>query len=110
MTGDLRTPIRRFSPGLPERIIPSAKDCHSFRPPAVLTYHLSLLDLAALGYSHEYWPCDCEWTSSFNLKENGLLINLRGIDGITFNVDKTKAIMQGGALIGQIIDVAYLCE
>ena len=47
------------------------------------------------------------WATTFNLKQNGLLINLRGIRSVTFNAQRTEVTVQGGALISDVIDAAY---
>lgn len=43
----------------------------------------------------------------FGLKQNGIIINLRGIKNVTFNVQKTEATVQGVALISDVITAAY---
>lgn len=47
------------------------------------------------------------WIDSFNLGHNGILINLRGLNTITFNHQRTQARVQGGALISEVIAQAY---
>ena len=44
---------------------------------------------------------------NFNLEQNGIIINLRGLDAVTFNSDLTEVTLQGGALIGDVINAAY---
>lgn len=47
------------------------------------------------------------WISSFNLGQNGYIINLAGIKAVSFSSDKTQATIQGGALIQDVINAAY---
>ncbi|KAL9121092.1 MAG: hypothetical protein Q9187_002353 [Circinaria calcarea] len=47
------------------------------------------------------------WSTTFDLKQNGLLINLRGIQSVTFNAQRTKVTVQGGALVSDVIAAAY---
>ncbi|KAL8872691.1 MAG: hypothetical protein Q9174_001725 [Haloplaca sp. 1 TL-2023] len=47
------------------------------------------------------------WIGSWHLGQNGLLINLRGLNKTTFNTERTQALTQGGALIKEVIDAAY---
>ncbi|KAI8960488.1 FAD-binding domain-containing protein [Daldinia sp. FL1419] len=47
------------------------------------------------------------WSGSWNLGENGLMINLRSLNTVAFNDDKTQARIGGGAIIQDVIDAAY---
>lgn len=47
------------------------------------------------------------WIDSFHLERNGILLNLRSLNGTTFNDQRTEAHVQGGALIGEVIAQAY---
>ncbi|KAI4116633.1 MAG: hypothetical protein LQ338_007677 [Usnochroma carphineum] len=47
------------------------------------------------------------WIDSWHLGQNGVLINLRGLNETTFNTDHTQARVQGGALIEEVIAQAY---
>ncbi|MCJ1358215.1 MAG: hypothetical protein MMC33_008214 [Icmadophila ericetorum] len=48
------------------------------------------------------------WSSTLdNLMQNGVLINLRGLNSVTFSADKTKATVGGGAIISDVINAAY---
>ncbi|KAH3948585.1 hypothetical protein HBH70_071530 [Parastagonospora nodorum] len=46
------------------------------------------------------------WATTFNLGETGVLINMAGLNAITFNQDKTQATIGGGAVIGDVIPAA----
>lgn len=47
------------------------------------------------------------WIGSFHLGQNGVLVNLRGLNRTTFNSKRTQARVQGGALIREVIAQAY---
>ncbi|KAL8947958.1 MAG: hypothetical protein Q9222_005805 [Ikaeria aurantiellina] len=47
------------------------------------------------------------WADTFHLGDCGLLINLAGLDSITFNESKDRATIQGGVLVGDMIASAY---
>lgn len=47
------------------------------------------------------------WSNTFHLGLSGVLINLAGLKGITFNAAKTQATIQGGALVKNVVDAAY---
>ena len=47
------------------------------------------------------------WATTFDLKQNGLLINLRNLSSVKFNAQRTQATIQGGALISDVITAAY---
>lgn len=47
------------------------------------------------------------WSSSFTLGKNGILINLRGLNQVTFNPQKTQATIGGGAIISDVVKAAY---
>ncbi|KAI0130886.1 FAD-binding domain-containing protein [Daldinia grandis] len=47
------------------------------------------------------------WSSSWHLGEDGLMINLRGLNTVVFNSDKTQARIGGGASIQEVIEAAY---
>lgn len=47
------------------------------------------------------------WSQTFNLRGNGLLINLRGLSSVTFNAERTEAVIQGGAVIKDVVDAAW---
>jgi hypothetical protein len=47
------------------------------------------------------------WSSTLNLYSNGVLINLAGLNAVTFNNGSTEVTLQGGALIKDVIDAAY---
>ena len=42
-----------------------------------------------------------------NLNATGLLINLRALNGISFNAQRTEATVGGGAIISEVINAAY---
>ncbi|KAI4141972.1 MAG: hypothetical protein L6R39_005126 [Caloplaca ligustica] len=45
--------------------------------------------------------------STFNLAPGGLIINLRGLNKVTFNPARTQATIGGGTLISEAIEAAY---
>ncbi|KAJ8130778.1 hypothetical protein O1611_g2849 [Lasiodiplodia mahajangana] len=47
------------------------------------------------------------WAIPFNLTRNGVLINLGGLNQVTFNADKTEATIGGGSNISNTIAHAY---
>ena len=47
------------------------------------------------------------WSSSFTLGKNGVIIDLRALNQVTFNPQKTQATIGGGAIISEVIDAAY---
>ncbi|CAG8977587.1 hypothetical protein HYALB_00008363 [Hymenoscyphus albidus] len=47
------------------------------------------------------------WINSLDLYQNGVLINLAALDFVTFNSEKTKATIGGGAIVGDVIAAAY---
>ncbi|KAL9585403.1 MAG: hypothetical protein Q9212_001556 [Teloschistes hypoglaucus] len=47
------------------------------------------------------------WIGSWHLGQNGILINMRGLNKTTFNPGRTQARIQGGALIEEVIAQAY---
>ena len=47
------------------------------------------------------------WADTFDLGECGLLINIAGLNQTTFNSDKTRATIQGGTLVNDMINAAY---
>lgn len=46
------------------------------------------------------------WAKTFNLGSNGVLINLAGLNAVTFSQDKRQATIGGGAQIGEVIPAA----
>ena len=47
------------------------------------------------------------WADTFHLGNCGLLINIAGLNKITFNSNKTEATIQGGALVNEMVIAAY---
>lgn len=47
------------------------------------------------------------WGTTFHLGLSDLLINLAGLRNITFNAAKTQAVVQGGALVKDVVNAAY---
>ncbi|OTA68112.1 FAD-binding domain-containing protein [Hypoxylon sp. EC38] len=47
------------------------------------------------------------WSGAFHLGQNGLLINLRGLNNTVFSADKTEARIGGGASIKEVITQAF---
>ncbi|KAF7871501.1 hypothetical protein EAF04_003608 [Stromatinia cepivora] len=47
------------------------------------------------------------WSTTLDLSQNGILINLAGIKAISFNSAKTQITFQGGALVSDVIDASY---
>ncbi|GJC89088.1 FAD-linked oxidoreductase azaL [Colletotrichum liriopes] len=46
------------------------------------------------------------WGKTFNLGNNGVLINLAGLNAVTFSKSKTEATIGGGVVIGEAIQAA----
>ncbi|GKT50090.1 FAD-linked oxidoreductase azaL [Colletotrichum spaethianum] len=46
------------------------------------------------------------WGKTFNLGKNGVLINLAGLNAVTFSKSKTEATIGGGAIISEAIQAA----
>jgi FAD/FMN-containing dehydrogenase len=46
------------------------------------------------------------WAKTFNLGKTGVLINMAGLNAITFTNDKKQATIGGGAIIGDVIPAA----
>lgn len=46
------------------------------------------------------------WTTTFNLGNYGVLINLAGLNAVTVSSDKTQTTVGGGAAIGDVIAAA----
>ncbi|OTB08086.1 hypothetical protein M426DRAFT_71296 [Hypoxylon sp. CI-4A] len=47
------------------------------------------------------------WSSAWKIGQDGILINLRGLNTVTFSDDKTQATVGGGAIMKEVIDAAY---
>lgn len=47
------------------------------------------------------------WSNSWHLYQNGIIINLRGLNQTTFNANRTEARVGGGTIIGEMITQAY---
>ena len=47
------------------------------------------------------------WANTFHLGNCGVLINISGLNRISFNSNKTQATIQGGALVQDMINAAY---
>lgn len=47
------------------------------------------------------------WSTTFTLGSNGIIINLRGLNTVTFNDAKTEATIGGGVSVAEAIDAAY---
>ncbi|KAJ8058118.1 hypothetical protein OCU04_012976 [Sclerotinia nivalis] len=47
------------------------------------------------------------WSTTLDLYQNGILINLAGIKAISFNSAKTQITFQGGALISDVVDASF---
>lgn len=50
------------------------------------------------------------WTTSWNLGDSGVLINLRGLNNVAVNLKEGWAIIEAGALVGEVIDAAYAAK
>ncbi|KAK2816789.1 hypothetical protein FQN49_007983 [Arthroderma sp. PD_2] len=48
------------------------------------------------------------WSSTLDLHQDGIIINLRQLNTVTFNEDRTEATVGGGALISEVIEAASL--
>jgi FAD/FMN-containing dehydrogenase len=46
------------------------------------------------------------WATTFNLGKTGVLINMAGLNAVTFTKDKKQATIGGGAIIGDVIPAA----
>lgn len=46
------------------------------------------------------------WAKTFNLGNDGVLINLAGLNAVTFSDNKTQATIGGGAIISETIQAA----
>ncbi|EEQ31208.1 hypothetical protein McanMca71_006782 [Microsporum canis] len=46
------------------------------------------------------------WSSTFDLHRNGVVINLRRLNAVTFNGDGTEATIGGGAVISDVMEAA----
>ena len=46
------------------------------------------------------------WASTFHISQRDILINLRGINQVSFNAGKTQATVQGGAIVSEVVDAA----
>ena len=44
------------------------------------------------------------WATTFNLKQNGLIINLAGIKNVSFSAERTQVTVQGGALVSDVVN------
>ncbi|TVY18010.1 FAD-linked oxidoreductase azaL [Lachnellula arida] len=47
------------------------------------------------------------WSTTLNLKQNGILVNLAGIKAVSFNSAKTQVTFQGGALVSDVVNTSY---
>ena len=47
------------------------------------------------------------WATTFDLRDCGLVINIGNLRQITFNADKTSALIQGGAGVQEMVNAAY---
>ncbi|KAI1469342.1 FAD binding domain-containing protein [Daldinia caldariorum] len=47
------------------------------------------------------------WATTFHLDKTGVIINLAGLNEVTFNADKTQATIGGGSNVSNTIDHAY---
>ncbi|KAF2229869.1 Glucooligosaccharide oxidase [Viridothelium virens] len=47
------------------------------------------------------------WADTFHLGQCGIVINLAGLDNITFNANKTEVIIGGGVSVGALNNAAY---
>ena len=47
------------------------------------------------------------WSSDLDLNPSGIIINMRGLNKVTFNRARTQATIGGGALISEVIQAAY---
>jgi hypothetical protein len=50
------------------------------------------------------------WTTSWNLGDSGVLINLRGLNNVAVNLKEGCAIIEAGALVGEVINAAYAAK
>ncbi|KAF2672012.1 FAD-binding domain-containing protein [Microthyrium microscopicum] len=47
------------------------------------------------------------WSAFPDLPHDEVMINMRGLNQVTFNSDKTEATIQGGAIIKEVVDAAW---
>ena len=47
------------------------------------------------------------WATTFHLDHHGVIIDLRGLNGISFNEERNKVTVGGGITIGELVDGAY---
>lgn len=47
------------------------------------------------------------WTSTFNIDEGDIIINLRGIREVTVELEAGIAVIGAGAVVGEVIAEAY---
>ncbi|KAK2740307.1 hypothetical protein FQN57_006187 [Myotisia sp. PD_48] len=47
------------------------------------------------------------WATTFHLGEEGLIINLRLLNAVSFNNDKTQVKIGGGAIMSDLVEAAY---
>jgi FAD/FMN-containing dehydrogenase len=47
------------------------------------------------------------WTTTWNIGESDIIINMRGMNKIAVNLKEGHAIIEGGALVHEVIDAAY---
>lgn len=47
------------------------------------------------------------WATTFTIDQKGVAINLRGLNQVTFNTDKTQVTVQGGTIISELVGAAY---
>lgn len=50
------------------------------------------------------------WTTLWNLGDSGVLINLRGLNNVAVNLKEGCAIIEAGALVGEVINAAYAAK
>ena len=46
------------------------------------------------------------WASTFHISRRDIVINLRGINRVSFNTEKTQATIQGGTIVSEVVDAA----
>ena len=47
------------------------------------------------------------WADTFHIPQRSILINLRGINHVSFNTVKSQATIQGGTIVSEVVDAAY---
>lgn len=47
------------------------------------------------------------WSTTFKVGPKDVVINMRGLNQIAFNSQKTQVTIQGGALISEVVEAAY---